>query len=357
MTFDLRSFSLMLAALFMAYAIPAHAQNKLGSKELNVPATLVSESQQVKAGQNVTLAFVMRPKPTWHGYWENPGDAGIGMSFDWSLPPGVTAGKASYPVPETMLISGIMNYVYEGEYAVLVNLVVSDKFKPGPLPISVKSEWLACTDEVCVPEQDELSISLEVVSNDAAVSLNSAFNGYRANLPRPLGSNGTFSVKNDIFRLSIPLPKSVAVDAPYFFIKEDGVVDYGAAQKVNRDGDLLIMETAARGDRAEPIVDAAVPLRIAFRQVVVDGDEMHVVTGKRVEVERQTGDEGLSLTRLHLGDVALVQNDAAHQLHVEEALARLPPASLTDCCEGLEEKILERLAVLDALLEFDGLGL
>ena len=253
MTFDLRSFSLMLAALFMAYAIPAHAQNKLGSKELNVPATLVSESQQVKAGQNVTLAFVMRPKPTWHGYWENPGDAGIGMSFDWTLPAGVTAGKASYPVPETLLISGIMNYVYEGEYAVLVNLVVSDKVKPGPLPISVKSEWLACTDEVCVPEQDELSISLEVVSNDAAVSLNSAFNGYRANLPRPLGSNGTFSVKNDIFRLSIPLPKSVAVDAPYFFIKEDGVVDYGAAQKVNRDGDLLIIETAARGDSTEPI--------------------------------------------------------------------------------------------------------
>lgn len=232
---------------------PARAQNILGSKELNVPATLVAESRQVQAGQSVTLAFVMTPKPTWHGYWENPGDAGIGMSFDWKLPDGVTAGKAQYPVPDTLLISGIMNYIYKGDYAVLVNLVVSERVQPGALPITVKSEWLACTDEICVPEQDELSINLEVVSPDAAVSLNNAFNAYREALPRQLGSQATFGVENDIFRLSVPLPADVAVSNPYFFIKEDGVVDYGAPQKVNRDGDRLIIETSARGDALDTI--------------------------------------------------------------------------------------------------------
>lgn len=232
---------------------PARAQNILGSKELNVPATLVAESRQVQAGQSVTLAFVMTPKPTWHGYWENPGDAGIGMSFDWKLPDGVTAGKAQYPVPDTLLISGIMNYIYKGDYAILVNLVVSERVQPGALPITVKSEWLACTDEICVPEQDELSINLEVVSPDAAVSLNNAFNAYREALPRQLGSQATFGVENDFFRLSVPLPVDVAVSNPYFFIKEDGVVDYGAPQKVNRDGDRLIIETGARGDALDTI--------------------------------------------------------------------------------------------------------
>lgn len=232
---------------------PARAQNILGSKELNVPATLVAESRQVQAGQSVTLAFVMTPKPTWHGYWENPGDAGIGMSFDWKLPDGVTAGKAQYPVPDTLLISGIMNYIYKGDYAVLVNLVVSERVQPGALPITVKSEWLACTDEICVPEQDELSINLEVVSPDAAVSLNNAFNAYREALPRQLGSQATFGVENDIFRLSVPLPADIAVSNAYFFIKEDGVVDYGAPQKVNRDGDRLIIETGARGDALDTI--------------------------------------------------------------------------------------------------------
>ena len=253
MTFDYRILSMMLAFVVLALAPAADAQNRLGNRELNVPATLIAESQKVQAGQNVTLAFVMEPKPTWHGYWENPGDAGIGMSFDWNLPAGVTASKAQFPVPGTLLISGIMNYVYKGDYAVLVNLVLSDKVKPGPLPISVKSEWLSCTDEICVPEQDELSITLQVVGNDVPVSLDKRFNQFRAALPRPLGSEATFSVRDDLFRLSVPLPADVDIEKPYYFIKEDGIVDYAAPQKFSRDGDRLILETGARGDELDTI--------------------------------------------------------------------------------------------------------
>lgn len=235
---------------------PANAQLN-GKRELNVPAKLVAETQKVQAGQQVTLAFVMTPKPTWHGYWENPGDAGIGMSFDWTLPDGVTAGTARYPVPDRLLISGIMNYIYEGDYAVLVNLSLPDTIKPGPLPISVKSAWLACTDEVCVPEQDELSITLQVVEQaggkDAVIAQNDAFNHYRNALPRPLGNPATFMVKDDLFRLSVPVPASLDIETPYFFIKEDGIVDYASPQKVNRDGDRLIIETAARGDALKAI--------------------------------------------------------------------------------------------------------
>lgn len=253
MTFDFRIFAILLAFMAFASAPAAEAQNRLGNKELNVPATLLAESQQVQAGQSVTLAFLMEPKPTWHGYWENPGDAGIGMSFDWTLPDGVTAGKAKFPVPDTLLISGIMNYVYKGDYAILVNLTLADTVRPGPLPISVKSEWLSCTDEICVPEQDELSITLQVVARDAAESVDKRFDGFRAALPRPLGSEATFSVSNDKFRLSVPLPADVDIDEPYFFVKEDGIVDYGAPQTFSRDGDRLILETGARGDELDTI--------------------------------------------------------------------------------------------------------
>ena len=253
MTFDFRIVAILLAFMAFAIAPAAEAQNRLGNKELNVPATLLAESQQVQAGQSVTLAFLMEPKPTWHGYWENPGDAGIGMSFDWTLPEGVTVAKPKFPVPDTLLISGIMNYVYKGDYAILVNLTLSDKVRPGPLPISVKSEWLSCTDEICVPEQDELSITLQVVARDAAGSLDKRFDGFRAALARPLGSEATFSVSNDKFRLSVPLPAGVDIDEPYFFVKEDGIVDYGAPQKFSRDGDRLILETGARGDELDTI--------------------------------------------------------------------------------------------------------
>ncbi len=77
---------------------------------------------------------------------------------------------------------------------------------------------------------------------------------------------------------------------------------------------------------------------------------------ERVQVERRARDERLALTRLHLGDVALVQDDAAHQLDVEEPLPRFPLARLTHGGERLVEHVVERLAVLDPLPELRGLG-
>ena len=76
---------------------------------------------------------------------------------------------------------------------------------------------------------------------------------------------------------------------------------------------------------------------------------------ERVQVERQARDEGLALAGLHLGDVALVEHDAAHQLDVEEPLPRLALARLANGRERLEEDVLERLAVLEPLLELRGL--
>ena len=68
--------------------------------------------------------MLMQPKPGWHGYWQNPGDAGLGMGLEWTLPAGAKAGAPQYPVPETLLISGLMNHVYEHDYAVLVPLTL-----------------------------------------------------------------------------------------------------------------------------------------------------------------------------------------------------------------------------------------
>ena len=111
------------------------------------------------------------------------------------------------------------------------------------------------------------------------------------------------------------------------------------------------------GADPERVVDGLDPLRIAFGEVVVDRDEMDVLPRERVQVERHRGDEGLSFARLHLGDVALVEDDPAHHLDVEEADAHRPLERLAHRRERLEEDVLERLAVRDALPELGGLAL
>ena len=101
---------------------------------------------------------------------------------------------------------------------------------------------------------------------------------------------------------------------------------------------------------------AAHPLGVAFGQVVVDGDDVHALTGQRVEVRRQHAGQGLALTGLHLGDVAEVQRRAAHDLNIERSLVKHTPSRLTGHRERFGQQVVEGGAVGDALLEFVGLG-
>jgi thiol:disulfide interchange protein len=220
----------------------------------HISAVLRAESAAPAPGRAVTLAFVMTPESGWHGYWENPGDAGIGMSVEWALPPGVSAGPLRHPVPGTLLIAGLMNYVYEGPYAILTSLTVPADVKPGTtLPIRVKASWLACTDKICVPESDELALDLIVGDGAIDPGARAAFDGYRAHLPRPLGSQGHFAVAQGKLRLAIPFPASATADQPYFFPLAEGAFKYAAPQTVTRDGDMLVVEADAAGPAPQSV--------------------------------------------------------------------------------------------------------
>ena len=106
---------------------------------------------------------------------------------------------------------------------------------------------------------------------------------------------------------------------------------------------------------AELLVDRPRPLGVALREVVVDGHEVDALARERVQVQRLHGDEGLSLAGLHLGDVALVEDDPAHQLDVEEPDSERALERLAHRGVGLEDDVLERLPVVEPLLELDGL--
>ena len=79
---------------------------------------------------------------------------------------------------------------------------------------------------------------------------------------------------------------------------------------------------------------------------------MYPFAGQGVEVGGQDRDEGLAFAGLHLGDASLVQHDAADELNVERAHAQHAPACLARDRKGLGQQIVQRLAVLESLLEF-----
>lgn len=246
-------FRTLLSVFLLGLALPATAQ-PIQRGPNNIAATLVAESSDPSPGSTVDLAFAMTPKPGWHGYWENPGDAGLGMSLAWTLPKGVTVGPLRYPVPQTLVIAGLMNHVYEGPYAPLVVLKLDPALAPGTvLPISVRADWLACTDKICVPESATLTTRLTVGMGGIDKAARARFDAWRQRLPAPLGSEATFARDGKILRIAIPFPAAGAIDAPHFFARTDKAVSYRAPQAFFRDGDRLIVETEVAGSDAAEI--------------------------------------------------------------------------------------------------------
>ena len=256
-----RMLFMFVTAVLALLAMPAAAQDPIGPGP-HIALRLEAESATPAAGSTVTLAFVAKPDEGWHGYWKNPGDAGVETQLKWTLPQGVTAGPLQYPVPERLLIAGLMNYVYEGPYAQLVELTIPAGLAAGTrLPLKVTMDYLVCTAEVCVPETKDMAIDLTVGDGAVSAAQRAAFDGYRRALPRPLSAAATWSVSDGMFRLAVPYPGGAAAREGYFYPLTNGAIDYAAPQLVSRRGDLLVVETkAAAGQRASGPVEGVLSL-------------------------------------------------------------------------------------------------
>lgn len=228
----LRIIAMFVTAIWLMVFAPAQAAPN------HMRASLIAEGP-AEPGGTVTLALLMQPEQGWHGYWSNPGDAGYGLTLDWTLPKGATTGAMQFPVPQTLVIQGLMNHVYEHDYVVLVPLKLPADATPGTLlAVSVKAQWLVCTNEICVPERAELQSAVTVGSGPA----DKRFEAWRAALPAPLDRPGTFALTGKTLRLALPFPASAPLDAPHLFFSTERLIDYAAPQRFFRNGDVLIAE-------------------------------------------------------------------------------------------------------------------
>ena len=75
-----------LLILIALVAGPAAAQLP---RQNAIQPELIVEGPAVPGGE-VELAILMHTKLGWHGYWVNPGDAGLPMSIEWELPDGAS---------------------------------------------------------------------------------------------------------------------------------------------------------------------------------------------------------------------------------------------------------------------------
>lgn len=220
--------ALVIAGPAWAQAVPTEA--RFGDQ--NIAVELYADGAPV-AGKEWMLALRFTPKAReWHGYWSNPGDAGVGMRLTLNLPPDWEVGEALYPVPQRLMISGLMNHIYEGPYTVLVPVT------PGPSvsgmdlgPVTGHVDFLACTDQICVPQDALLT-----------AKPGGDFARWRAEVAPLIDAKASFTITGKRLRVGIPLPASVGLADPHVFIANERLVAYAAPQTFRRVGNILVAE-------------------------------------------------------------------------------------------------------------------
>ncbi|WP_255554208.1 protein-disulfide reductase DsbD family protein [Sphingomicrobium clamense] len=227
--------------ILLTLLIPA----PLMAQQTNIVPRLVAEGPAPADGGKVELALVMETAPGWHGYWLNPGDAGLPLQASWDLPEGAELFELRYPTPVAFEGAGLINYVYKDTHAILATLTVPPTDR-GVLRVSGDLRWLACTDKICVPEKGNVALAIPV--GDGA-SRQTEFDEYRKRLPRPLAGDTSFEMAGDTVRIAVPLPASTPVGKPTLFLAENGIIDYAARQEFRRVGDQLVATLQRRGDQ------------------------------------------------------------------------------------------------------------
>jgi len=235
--------AMALLALVLLALAPAAAQGT------HIQPKLVAESSAPAPGGSTAIALTMAPDKGWHGYWSNGGDAGFGLQVEWNAPEGVTVAPFRYPVPEALMLFGMMNHVYEHPYALLADVRIDKSVAPGTdLTLSGVANWLACTDKVCVPEKAVIAVALKAGDGHIAPDERGRFDAWRAKLPQPLDRAGTWERTGAKVRFGVPLPEGAALDDPHLFLETQNLVDYAAPQAFSRNGDWIVIETRGKGD-------------------------------------------------------------------------------------------------------------
>ncbi len=131
-----------------------------------VEAQLVSSAAAVQPGQSFWVALRLAHDEGWHTYWKES-TTGYPPKIDWELPEGWEAGAIRWPTPRVYTTGHIVDYVFEDEVLLPVEMVVPEEVRESQVTLRASVEWLMC-EEICIPGDARLSLTIPVASAESA---------------------------------------------------------------------------------------------------------------------------------------------------------------------------------------------
>ena len=171
---------------------------------------LVAEQASLPAdGGVVTLGLHLEPDPGWHAYWVNPGDAGLPATLRWTLPEGFAAAEAKFPTPHVIPFGDLVTYGFEEPILLLTDITVPSLASGGTARLAARARWVVCDDQLCVPEQANVAVTLPVGSGDPVPASRERFAAARSQLPRPVDWPARFQYAGEEMRVAVSPPDTL----------------------------------------------------------------------------------------------------------------------------------------------------
>ena len=227
----LRLLLLLLAVLLAASASVAQTGADAQDTSPHSDARLVADVASVAPGDAFEVALEITADPGWHLYWLNPGDSGQPTTAEWTVQGG-DAGPLRFPVPDLYDEAGLTTYAHSGTTGFL-SRVAADAAASGTVTLQADARWLICAD-VCIPATQTVRLAVPVGETERT----GALDGFRELLPRPAdGWMASAATTDGGYLLTVVPPDGEPLDGATFFVDQAGVLDHGAEQAFQREGD------------------------------------------------------------------------------------------------------------------------
>ena len=230
----------LIAGLLLALTpLAARAQTPDVAARERLEAELVPLSQAVAPGSTAVVAVRQVIAPGWHTYWRNPGDSGGPTTLEWTLPPGFRADPILWPTPTRQRLMSLVNYGYEGEVLLPVPIEVPASAQPGTnATLRARAVFLVCSDEICIPDERILSLTLPVREGAAAPDprWGDKVQAALTAAPRPAGIEARAQLVDGKAVLTLvggPLAEG-RIERAWFYPFTQGEIDHAAPQAIER---------------------------------------------------------------------------------------------------------------------------
>jgi thiol:disulfide interchange protein DsbD len=182
---------------------------------------LICEQASIQPGRVFRVGLHFQLERGWHIYWVNPGDSGEPPEVEWNLPAGFRAGPLGWPTPRRIQDHSLIDYGYEGEVLLPVEIRPPANLATGrDARLGLSVAWLVC-QEICIPGRAALTLSLPVrkEAQGESMTLQELFLKAKAELPKPAPKHwklgGTLEARKFILEIETGRREAGAIFFPF----------------------------------------------------------------------------------------------------------------------------------------------